>query len=88
MDASLAAMRLERIDLFFLHSNIHRDGFTYAFGDSAKAQFYPNINLTAFAGFSSIGFDKLVQSSSAQWGVGLDVVLETPVSSEVTQVLH
>ena len=38
--------------------------------DSARAQFYPNINLTAFAGFSSIGFDKLVQSSSAQWGVG------------------
>ncbi len=38
--------------------------------DNAKTQFYPNINLTAFAGFSSIGFDKLVQSSSGQWGVG------------------
>lgn len=38
--------------------------------DNAKTLFYPNINLTAFAGFSSIGFDKLVQSSSAQWGVG------------------
>jgi NodT family efflux transporter outer membrane factor (OMF) lipoprotein len=37
---------------------------------SAKAQFYPNINLTAFAGFSSIGFDKLLQSGSEQWGVG------------------
>jgi NodT family efflux transporter outer membrane factor (OMF) lipoprotein len=37
---------------------------------NAKTLFYPNINLTAFAGFSSIGFDKLVQSSSAQWGVG------------------
>nr|WP_315848965.1 efflux transporter outer membrane subunit [uncultured Rhodoferax sp.] len=38
--------------------------------DNAKTLFYPNINLTAFAGFSSIGFDKLVQSSSTQWGVG------------------
>lgn len=39
VDASLAAMRLPRIDLFFLHSNIHRDGYAYAFGESAKAQF-------------------------------------------------
>jgi NodT family efflux transporter outer membrane factor (OMF) lipoprotein len=38
--------------------------------DSARAQFYPNINLTAFAGFSSIGFDKLFKSGSEQWGVG------------------
>lgn len=38
--------------------------------DAARAQFYPNINLVAFAGFSSIGFDKLTQSGSDQWGVG------------------
>jgi NodT family efflux transporter outer membrane factor (OMF) lipoprotein len=38
--------------------------------DSARAQFYPNINLTAFAGLSSIGLDKLLQSGSQQWGVG------------------
>lgn len=38
--------------------------------DSARAQFYPNINLTAFAGFSSIGLDRLLQSGSQQWGVG------------------
>lgn len=38
--------------------------------DNAKAMFYPNINLVAFAGFSSIGFDKLLQSGSDQWGVG------------------
>ena len=25
---------------------------------------------------------------SAQWGVGLDVILDTPASAEVTQVLH
>jgi NodT family efflux transporter outer membrane factor (OMF) lipoprotein len=38
--------------------------------DNAKTLFYPNINLTAFAGFSSIGLDRLVQSGSEQWGVG------------------
>lgn len=36
----------------------------------ARAQFYPNINLTAFVGFQSLGFDKLLKSGSAQWGVG------------------
>jgi NodT family efflux transporter outer membrane factor (OMF) lipoprotein len=36
----------------------------------AKTLFYPNINLVGFAGFSSIGFDKLLQSGSDQWGVG------------------
>ena len=37
---------------------------------SAKAAFYPNINLTAFAGLSSIGLDRLVKSDSQQYGVG------------------
>jgi NodT family efflux transporter outer membrane factor (OMF) lipoprotein len=37
---------------------------------SAKTLFYPNINLVGFAGFSSIGFDKLLNSDSQQWGVG------------------
>ena len=36
----------------------------------AKTQFYPNINLVAFAGFSSIGLNRLVDSGSQQWGVG------------------
>ena len=37
---------------------------------NAKAQFYPNINLAAFAGFSSLGFGQLFKSGSEQWGVG------------------
>lgn len=37
---------------------------------SAKAQFYPNINLVAFAGFSSIGLGSLLNAGSQQWGVG------------------
>lgn len=37
---------------------------------NAKAQFYPNINLTAFVGLSSIGLNQLAKSGSAQYGVG------------------
>lgn len=36
----------------------------------ARAQFYPNVNLTVFAGFSSIGLDELIQSGSRQYGAG------------------
>jgi NodT family efflux transporter outer membrane factor (OMF) lipoprotein len=43
-----------------------------ATGDVAaqRAQFYPNVNLVAFAGFSSLGLDRLLRASSEQWGVG------------------
>ena len=37
---------------------------------NAKAQFYPNINLVAFAGFSSIGLNRLFESGSQQVGIG------------------
>lgn len=37
---------------------------------SARAQFYPNINLNAFAGLSSIGLGNLMQAGSLQWGIG------------------
>jgi NodT family efflux transporter outer membrane factor (OMF) lipoprotein len=37
---------------------------------SARAQFYPNIDLTAFAGLSSIGLDRLVRANSEQYGIG------------------
>ena len=38
--------------------------------DSARSQFYPNVNLVGFAGFSSIGLNRLLAAGSAQWGVG------------------
>jgi NodT family efflux transporter outer membrane factor (OMF) lipoprotein len=37
---------------------------------NAKTQFYPSINLVAFAGFSSIGLGNLLDAKSQQWGVG------------------
>lgn len=39
LDASLRAMKLERVDLFFLHSNIHIDGFAYTHGEAHKNSF-------------------------------------------------
>jgi aryl-alcohol dehydrogenase-like predicted oxidoreductase len=38
LDASLKAMRLERVDLYFLHSNISPDGFVYAHGADRQDQ--------------------------------------------------
>ena len=36
----------------------------------ARAQFYPNINLNALVGLSSIGLDRLLRASSLQATVG------------------
>lgn len=35
---------------------------------NARAQFYPNINLSAYAGWSSFGFSNLLKPGSEQWG--------------------
>ena len=37
---------------------------------AAKAQFYPSVNLVAFAGLSSIGLGRLLEAGSAQAGFG------------------
>ncbi len=37
---------------------------------SARAAFYPNINLMAFAGLASIGLDRLINAGSEQYGAG------------------
>jgi NodT family efflux transporter outer membrane factor (OMF) lipoprotein len=37
---------------------------------SAKASFYPNVNLTAFVGLSSLGLGNLLEAGSQQWGIG------------------
>ena len=39
LDASLAAMRLDHVDVYFLHSNICADDFVYAHGNEHRAQF-------------------------------------------------
>lgn len=42
---------------------------------AARASFYPNIDLTAFLGFQSIGLDQLLKSGSRMGGVGLAMSL-------------
>jgi len=37
---------------------------------AARAEFYPSINLVAFAGFTSIGLGQLVEAGSRQYGIG------------------
>ena len=37
---------------------------------TARSQFYPNVNLLAFVGLSSIGLDRLLSAGSEQWGGG------------------
>ena len=37
---------------------------------AARTQFYPNVNLSAFIGLSSFGLDRLLRSSSEQYGAG------------------
>ena len=38
--------------------------------DVARAQFYPNVNLVAFVGLSSIGLDNFVKPGSTTYGAG------------------
>ena len=45
LDASLAAMKLERVDLFFLHSNLHADGYEYAHGNARRDAFSTALSL-------------------------------------------
>ena len=42
---------------------------------AAKAEFYPNVNLTAFAGFDSIGIENILRGGSGVLGVGPTVSL-------------
>jgi len=37
---------------------------------AAKAEFFPNVNLNAFAGFMSLGLDNLLRGASKTYGVG------------------
>jgi NodT family efflux transporter outer membrane factor (OMF) lipoprotein len=36
----------------------------------ARAQFYPNVSLTAFVGLASMGLDRFIEGGSREWGVG------------------
>jgi aryl-alcohol dehydrogenase-like predicted oxidoreductase len=61
-------MRLERIDLFFLHSNIHADGFAYAHGDANKAAF--STAWSTYVEAAAPAFEQLkAQGRIGGWGI-------------------
>ncbi|ROZ71596.1 efflux transporter outer membrane subunit [Ramlibacter sp. WS9] len=57
----------QRADIAAARARIEAAGYDVK---NAKAQFYPNINLVAFAGLSSIGLGRLIETGSEQWGAG------------------
>ena len=54
----------------------------------ARTQFYPDINLVAFAGVQSIGLDQLFKRGSAQWGVGPAIRLPIFEGGKLRANLH
>ncbi|MBY0234078.1 MAG: TolC family protein, partial [Burkholderiaceae bacterium] len=54
----------------------------------ARAQFYPNVSLNAFVGFSSIGVDKLLQPGSLQYGLGPSIRLPLFDTGRLRAQLH
>ena len=84
LDASLKAMRLDHADLFFLHSNLHADGFDYAHG---------NHNRDAFSTALSVYVEEVVPASEAlktsgrigAWGItgiGVPTVVLTALAHD------
>ena len=61
LHATLAAMRLDRVDLYFLHSNLHADGFDYAHG---------NANRDAFSTALSVYVEEVVPAFEALKAAG------------------
>jgi len=55
---------------------------------AAKAEFYPSVNLVAFAGLSSIGLGRLLEASSAQAGFGPALRLPIFDSGRLRANLH
>jgi aryl-alcohol dehydrogenase-like predicted oxidoreductase len=68
LTASLAAMRLDRIDLYFLHSNIAPDDYAYAHGDARRDAFSTRWSL--YADEVVPAFERLkAQGRIGAWGV-------------------
>lgn len=68
LEASFAAMRLARVDLFFLHTNLHLDSFAYVHGDDSKARF--STSWEVYANEVVPAFETLkAQGRIGAWGV-------------------
>jgi aryl-alcohol dehydrogenase-like predicted oxidoreductase len=80
LEASLAAMQLDRIDLFFLHSNIAADDFVFAHGDSRRDEFSTKWSL--YADHLVPAFERLQREGRiGAWGITGVGVPESIVSA-------
>ncbi|WP_332772081.1 aldo/keto reductase [Phenylobacterium sp.] len=68
LDATLAAMRLKRVDVFFLHSSIAPDDYAYAHGDARRDEF--STRWSIYADEVVPAFERLVaQGRIGAWGI-------------------
>ena len=68
LEASLAAMKLDRVDLYFLHSNLHEDGFVYAHGNGRRDEF--STALSVYRDAVVPAFERLkAQGRIGGWGI-------------------
>lgn len=68
LEASLAAMKLERVDLFFLHSSLHADGYDYAHGNARRDQMSTALSL--YEGAVVPAMERLkAQGRIGGWGI-------------------
>ncbi len=68
LDATLAKLRLDRVDLMFLHSNIAPDGYAYAHGDQHRAGF--STPWSIYEGEVVPAFERLkAQGRIGAWGI-------------------
>jgi aryl-alcohol dehydrogenase-like predicted oxidoreductase len=68
LEASLGAMKLERVDLYFLHTNICPDDYVYAHGNERRAQLATTWSL--YTGEVVPTFESLVREGKiGAWGI-------------------
>jgi aryl-alcohol dehydrogenase-like predicted oxidoreductase len=93
LDATLAAMRLSRIDLYFLHSNIAPDTYAYAHGDTRRDEFSTRWSL--YADELVPAFERLkAQGRIGAWGItgigvpsSIEAALAHDPAPDVAQVI-
>jgi len=93
LEASLAAMRLPRVDVFFLHTNIAPDDFVYAHGAERQDQVATRFSLYRDEVVPALEGLK-AQGKIAAWGItgigqpdGVLAALELPTRPQVVQAI-
>jgi len=78
LDASLAAMKLERVDLYFLHTNLCPDDYAYAHGNERRAQMATTWSL--YVNEVVPTFERLVREGKiGAWGITATGIPDTVI---------